>query len=74
MATRVFLCPNAGQRVQVWFADSENCGDTYESVTCSTCGQVHMVNPKAGKVLGADKRPTTRGVTKESPGLLFPRL
>ena len=35
MATRVFLCPHTGQRVQGWFADdaSENGGDTYEGVT-----------------------------------------
>jgi hypothetical protein len=54
MATRVFLCPHTGQRVQGWFADdgSENGGDTYEGVNCLACRQVHMVNPKTGKVLG----------------------
>src|SRR5262249_8019417 len=31
---------------------SENGGDTYEGVTCLACGQVHMVSPKTGKVLG----------------------
>ena len=45
MAARVLLCPNTGQRVQGGFADSENGGDMYEGVTCSACGQVHMVNP-----------------------------
>jgi hypothetical protein len=57
MATRVFLCPNTGQRVQGWFADdeSENGGETYQTVNCLACGQVHMVNPKTGKVLGADE-------------------
>jgi hypothetical protein len=29
--------------------------ETYEAVTCLTCRQVHMVNPKTGKVLGADE-------------------
>ena len=74
MAARVFLCPNTSQRVQGWFADSENGGDTYE-VTCSACGQVHMVNPKTGKVLGADEETDDplRDV-KKAPGLLFPRL
>ena len=62
MATRLFLCPHTGQRVQGWFADdgsdwfaddgSENSGDTYEGVNCLACRQVHMVNPKTGKVLG----------------------
>jgi hypothetical protein len=58
MATRVFLCPHTGQGVQGWFADdgSENGGDTYEGVICSACGQVHMVNLKTGKVLGADEK------------------
>jgi hypothetical protein len=57
MATRVFLCPHTGQRVQGWFADdgSENGGDTYEGAICLACRQVHMVNPKTGKVLGADE-------------------
>jgi hypothetical protein len=72
MATRVFLCPNTGQRVQDWFADSENGGDTYEGVTCSACGQVHMVNPKTGKVLGADEETDDplRDV-KKGPALLL---
>jgi hypothetical protein len=40
-----------------WFADdgSENGGDTYEGVACLACRQVHMVNAKTGKVLGADE-------------------
>jgi hypothetical protein len=56
-ATRVFLCPNTGQRVQGWFADdgSENGGETYQAVNCLACRQVHMINPKTGKVLGADE-------------------
>jgi len=57
MATRLFVCPHTGQRVQGGLSDdgSENGGDTYEGVTCSACGQVHMVNPQTGKVLGADE-------------------
>jgi len=57
MATRVFFCPHTGQRVQGWFADdgSENGGDTYQGVTCLACNQLHMVNPRTGKVLGADE-------------------
>jgi hypothetical protein len=57
MATRVFLCPHTDQRVQGWFADdgSENGGDAYEAVNRLACRQVHMVNPKTGKVLGADE-------------------
>jgi hypothetical protein len=56
MATTIFLCPTMGVRVQGWFSDdgSEN-GDTYEAVTCLACAQVHIVNPRSGKVLGADE-------------------
>jgi len=53
MATRVFLCPSTGDRVQGWFADNGSDSETYEAVTCLACRQVHMVNPKTGKVLGA---------------------
>jgi hypothetical protein len=57
MATVLFLCPNSGDRVQGWFADdgSEDSGETYEGVTCLACRQVHMVNPRTGKVLGTDE-------------------
>ena len=34
---------------------SVNGDETYEGVSCLACGQVHMVNPKTGKVLGADE-------------------
>ena len=52
-----FFAPHTGQRVQGWFADdgSENGGDTYQGVTCLACNQLHMVNPRTGKVLGADE-------------------
>jgi hypothetical protein len=57
MATCLFRCPSTGHRVQGWFADngSVNGDETYEGVTCLACRQVHMVNPKTGKVLGADE-------------------
>jgi len=46
MATRLFLCPSTGHRVQGWFADngSEDGGKTYEGVVCLACRQVHMIN------------------------------
>jgi hypothetical protein len=55
MPTMVFLCPNTGTRVQGWFAGDgcEHDGDTYEPLSCLACGQVHMVNPRTGKILGA---------------------
>jgi hypothetical protein len=57
MATLLFLCPSTGHRVQCWFAEngSEDSGEMYEGVTCLACRQVHMVNPRTGKVLGTDE-------------------
>jgi hypothetical protein len=55
MAALIYRCPATGQNVQTWFADdgSEN-GNTYLTVTCLACQQVHLVNPGSGKVLGND--------------------
>jgi hypothetical protein len=35
---------------------SVNGDETYEGVTGLACRQVHMVNPKTGKALGADEK------------------
>jgi hypothetical protein len=47
----------SAQALQGWFADdgSENGGETFQAVNCLACRQVHMINPKTGKVLGADE-------------------
>ena len=54
MATFLFRCPNTGLKVQGWVADDPSEGDdnTYESMSCAACAQLHLVNPKTGKVLG----------------------
>jgi hypothetical protein len=51
----LFRCPNTGYHVQGWFAEdvSDNGEDTYQSLTCLACRQVHLVNPKTGNVVGA---------------------
>ena len=49
-----YRCPNTGQAVQGWSADdATDDGDEYQSVACLACAQVHLVNLKTGKVLGA---------------------
>jgi hypothetical protein len=50
--------PTTGLRVQGWTADdpTEHSDGMYESVTCHACGQVHLLNPKTGKTLGAEPR------------------
>jgi hypothetical protein len=58
MPTFLYRCPNTGLRVQGWIANdrTERDEDNFEAVTCPACGRVHLVNPKTGKVLGANWR------------------
>ena len=55
MRTTVFKCPATGRNVQGWFSDdSPEAGDeSYESVLCTACKNLHLVNPASGKTLGA---------------------
>jgi hypothetical protein len=57
MASLVFRCPRTGLNVQGWIADdpTESEADNYEAVTCTACTRIHLVNPKTGRVLGADE-------------------
>jgi hypothetical protein len=44
-------------KVQGWVADdpTEREGVTYEPIPCTICMQAHLVDPKPGRVLGADE-------------------
>ena len=56
MATFVYRCPNTGMNVQGWVADDPTeHDDAYEAIPCTICTRVHLVNPKTGKVIGADE-------------------
>lgn len=56
MTPFLFRCPNTSQTVQGFVAEEVfDDPNTYESVTCLACRQVHLVNPPTGKVLGADE-------------------
>jgi hypothetical protein len=57
MATFLYRCPNTGLKVQGWVADdpTEGEAETFEAVTCAAYTGLHMVNPKTGRVLGADE-------------------
>jgi hypothetical protein len=56
VAAILYRCPNTGFRVQGWFEDrSENGDETYETVACTACGQLHLVSPVTGKTLGTDE-------------------
>jgi hypothetical protein len=54
MPTFVYRCPNMQVNVQGWVADDPAEHDSYEVIMCLACTRVHLVNPKTGKVLGAD--------------------
>jgi hypothetical protein len=53
MPTFLYRCPRAGQTVQGFIAE-EVTEDTYESIACVACRQLHFVNPTTAKVLGED--------------------
>lgn len=55
MTAVIFHCPNVNLRVQGYTADYAAKDDAFVPVTCLACNRVHMVNPKTGKVLGADQ-------------------
>ena len=50
--TFIYRCPRTGLQVQGQVATNHatDC-EIYEPVTCAACAQVHLVNPKSGKVL-----------------------
>ncbi len=56
MLAFVYRCPATGQKVQGHVPDEVIDGATYEAVTCTACGRVHLVNPKSGKVLEPAKK------------------
>ena len=53
----VYRCPNTGMNVQGWVADDpiKGEGETYQSITCTICTRLHLVDPKTGRLLGADE-------------------
>jgi hypothetical protein len=58
MATLIYRCPATGLNVQAWFADDSSAinGETYESLKCPACNQVHLVNRVTGRTLGGEDK------------------
>jgi hypothetical protein len=52
MVPFLYRCPNTGKSVQSFSAEEVEDDNTYTSVTCLACRQLHYVNPTTGKVLG----------------------
>ena len=45
-----------GQEVHGHVADELIDGETYELVTCTACGGIHLINPKTGRLLEQAKK------------------
>jgi len=59
MATFIFRCPNTGLNVQGWSAEEmPDEPNVYETITCTACGQLHLVNQTSGRVLGDTREET----------------
>ncbi len=56
MVPFTYRCPRTGQQVQGWATDDLADGETYEPMTCTACGRVHLVNRKSGKVLETENK------------------
>lgn len=56
MPAIIFRCPNTKLNVHGWIVDDPAVKDSdqFEAIACTACTRVHLVNPKTGKVLGAD--------------------
>jgi hypothetical protein len=52
----VYRCPSTGLNVQGWFTDepAANETDSYETVKCLACNQLHLINRATGKTIGQD--------------------
>jgi hypothetical protein len=51
-----YRCPNTGLTLEGLLAtDPTRERALYEPLTCTACRRLHYVNPKTGKILGADE-------------------
>jgi hypothetical protein len=56
MPSVIFRCPYTGRAVQGWLEEDVSATDVYVSVECPVCTRTHLVNPKTGRVLGANDK------------------
>ena len=57
MGSFIFRCPHANLNVQGFALDSNDTAAVFEPIVCTACEQVHLINPKTGKVLDEDIEP-----------------
>jgi hypothetical protein len=52
----LFTCPTTRMKVQQWENGDDDAPDNeFEAITCQACGRLHLLNPKTGKLLGAEE-------------------
>jgi ABC-type nitrate/sulfonate/bicarbonate transport system ATPase subunit len=56
MISFTYRCPRTGQEVYGHVAAELINGETYELVTCTACGDTHLINLKAGRLLEEAKK------------------
>jgi hypothetical protein len=59
MLAFIYRCPVTGYNIQGHLAAEPMPEDdtiTYQSVTCTACARVHLVNPNTGKVAGIERK------------------
>ncbi|MGA9080927.1 MAG: hypothetical protein WB390_00605 [Pseudolabrys sp.] len=52
MPAFIFRCPHTGLNVQGHVEDDDKGGHAFEAITCTACGEVHLVDAITGKLLG----------------------
>jgi hypothetical protein len=58
MLSFTYRCPRTGQIVHGHVADDLiSGGETYEPLTCTACGGIHLINHKTGKLLEQAVKP-----------------
>jgi hypothetical protein len=57
MAVFLYRCPRTGLKVQGWYPEELSAKEshTYETLECTACSGIHLVDPLSGKVLGDDE-------------------
>jgi hypothetical protein len=55
MATFLYRCPATGFNVQGYVSADPTDDAVFVPISCIVYTRIHLVNPKTGKVLGADE-------------------
>jgi len=57
----IYRCPQSNLNVQGSVDNEEAKDKQYVSQVCLSCGRVHMVNPRTGKLMSEEIRSGDRG-------------